>query len=62
MKHKQRCYQQELTSIKTSNESPLHWKKHFPKNCSYLRLYADFEADNEIDIYSIADKTNIIYN
>ena len=33
MKHRQRCDQQEITSIRTSNECHLYWKKkHFHKD------------------------------
>ena len=32
MKHKQKCGKDNITTIKTSNESDLHWKKHFRKN------------------------------
>ena len=44
IKQKQRCEQQEITAIKTSNESHLFWKKHFHKNPFYFRIYAEFEA------------------
>ena len=50
-----------ITTIKTSNESDLHWKKHFHKNPLYFRIYADFEADNEKDNSSIGIKTTNIY-
>ena len=36
-------------------------KKHFHKNPLYFRIYADFEADNEIDNSSIGNKTTNIY-
>ena len=52
-KHKQRSEQQEITSIRTSNESHLYWEKHFQKNPSFFRIIADFEADSEIDNSSI---------
>ena len=42
MKHKQKCGIGNITTIKTSNESHLHWKKHFHKNPLYFRIYADF--------------------
>ena len=61
-KQNQRCEQQELTSIRTSNVSHLYWKKHFHKNPIYFRIYAVFEADNEIDNSSIGSKTTSIYN
>ena len=61
IKHKQKCGEDNITTIKTSNESHLHWKKHFHKNPLYFRIYADFEADNEKDNSSIGNKTTNIY-
>ena len=55
-KHKQRRNQQETTIIRTSNESRLYWKKHFPKNPLYSPIYSDFEDDNEIDTSNIGNK------
>ena len=56
MKHKQPCHQQEITSIKTSNESHIFLKKnHFNKNSLYFRIYADFVADNQTDKSNIAN-------
>ena len=60
-KHKPKCENNDITSIKTSNESYLHWKKHFHKNPLYFRIYADFEADNEKDNSIIGNKTTNIY-
>ena len=61
MKQKQKCGDDNITAIKTSNESHLHWKKHFHKNQLYFRISADLEADNEKDDSSIGNKTTIIY-
>ena len=61
MKHKQKCGDDNITTIKTSNESHLRWKNHFHKNPLYFRIYADFEADNEKDNSSIGNKTTNIY-
>ena len=61
MKHKQKCGDDNITTIRTSNESHLHWKKHFHKNPLYFRIYADFEADNEKDDSIIGNKTTNIY-
>ena len=61
IKHKPKCENNDITSIKTSNESHLHWKKHFHKNPLYFRIYADFEADNEKDNTCIGNKTTNIY-
>ena len=36
-------------------------EKPFHKNPFYFRNYADFEADNEIDISSIGNTTTKIY-
>ena len=47
--HKQKCGDDNITTIKTSSESHLHWKKLFHKNLLYFKVYADFEADNEKD-------------
>ena len=59
--HKQKCGKDNITTLITSNESHLHWKKHFHKNLLYFRIYADFEADNEKDNSSIGIKTTDIY-
>ena len=61
MKHKEKCGDDNITVIKTSNELHLHWKKHFHKNPLYFRIYADFEADNEKDNSIIGNKTTNIY-
>ena len=61
MKHKQNCGDDNITTIKTSNEFHLHWQNHFDKNPLYFRVYADFGADNEKDNSSIGNKTTNIY-
>ena len=61
MKHKQKCGVDNVTTIKTSPDSHLHWKKHFHKNPLYFGIYADFEADNEKDNSSTGNKTTNIY-
>ena len=61
MKHKQKCGEDNITILRTSSESHLHWKNHFHKNKLYFRIYADFEADNEFYISSIGNKTTNIY-
>ena len=53
----QKCGLQDITSIKLSNESHLCWKNRFHKNPLYFRIEADFEPDNEIDGFSIGNKT-----
>ena len=59
--HEPKCENNDITTIRTSSESHIYWKKHFHKNPLYFRVYADFEADNEIDNFSIGNKTTIIY-
>ena len=61
MKHKQKCGEDNITTIRTSPESHLHWKNHFHKIPLYFRIYADFEADNEKDNFIIGNKITIIY-
>ena len=61
IKHKQKCGIDNITTIKTSNESHLQWKKHFHKNPLYFRIYADFEADNQKDNSIVGNKTTNIY-
>ena len=60
MKHKQKCGEDQITTIRTSLESHLHWKNHFHKNPLHFRLFADFEADNETDNSIIGNKTTTI--
>ena len=59
--HKEKCGEDNICTIRTSNESHLCWKKHFHKNPIYFRIYADFEAANEKDDSKIGNKTTIIY-
>ena len=59
--HKPRCENNDITIIRTSPESHLHWKEHFHKNPLYFRTYAVFEADNEKDNSSVRNKTTNIY-
>ena len=59
--HKEKCEDDKICTIRTSNESHLYWKKHFHKNPLYFRIYADFEADNEKDNSNAGDKTTNIY-
>ena len=59
--HKEKCGDDNICTIRTSNESHLYWKKHFHKNPLYFRIYADFEADNEKDNSKIGNKTTNIY-
>ena len=61
MKHKEKCGDDNITVIRTSNELHLHWKKHFHKNPLYFRIYAGFEADNEKDNFIIGNKTTNLY-
>ena len=60
MKHKPKCENNDKTTIRTSNDSHLPWKKHLHKNPLYFRIYADFEAGNEKDNSSVGNKTTDI--
>ena len=59
--HKPNCENNDITTIRTSNEPHLYWKKHFHKNPLFFGIYVDFEADNEKDNSSIGNKTTNIY-
>ena len=59
--HKPKCESSDITTIRTSPESHLHWKHHFLKNPLYFRIYADFEADNEKDNSSVVKITAKTY-
>ena len=61
MTHKKNCDDDNITSIKTSNETHLHWKNHFHKNPLYFRIYADFEADKEEDSSIIGNQITNVY-
>ena len=61
MKHKEKCGDDNITTIKTSNKSHLHWEKYFHKNPLSFRIYADFKADNEKDNKCVGNKTTNIY-
>ena len=47
--HKQKYGDDNMSTLRTSPESYIYWKKHFHKNPLYFSKYADFGADNEID-------------
>ena len=61
MLHEQKSEKNDITTIRTSPDSHLRWKKHFHKNPLYFRIYADFEADNEKDNSRMGNKTTNIY-
>ena len=61
LNHKEKCGDDNICTIRTSNGSHLYWKKHFHKNPLYFRIIADFEADNEVDGSSVGNKTTNIY-
>ena len=61
MTHKPKCENYDITTIRNSSDSHLHWKNHFQKNPLYFSAYADFEVDNEIDKSGIGNKTINIY-
>ena len=59
--HKSKCESNDITLIRTSDESHICWKKHFHRNPLCFRMFAGFEADNEKDKSSIGNKTTNIY-
>ena len=61
MIHKSKYENKDITNIRTSSESHLHWKKHFHNNPLYFRIYADFEADEGKDSSSIGNQTTNLY-
>ena len=61
MKHKPKCENNDITTIRTSLDSHLHQKNRFHKNAKYFRIYADFEADNEKDNSCLGNKITNIY-
>ena len=61
MIRKPNCEKNDITTIRTSIDSHLHWKNHFHKTPIFFRIYADFEVDNEIDNSCIVNKTTDIY-
>ena len=60
-KHKQQCGERDTTSLSLSIRSQIYWNSHFHKNQLYFRIYAEFEANNEIDNSSIGNKATINY-
>ena len=62
IKLKEKCGQnQEITIIRSSDESHIYWKNHFHSNPLYFRVYVDFEAHNQNDNSSIRNKTYNFY-
>ena len=61
MIHKPKSENNDITTIRTSNETHFSWKKHFHRNPFYFGLYADFKALNEKDNSSAGNKTTNIY-
>ena len=54
-------WKQEITAIKTSNDSHLYWKNLFHKNQFYIRIDAGLDSDNDIDSFGIGDETTNVY-
>ena len=61
MKHKPKCENDNITTIRTSPDSHLQWKNHFQKNQLNFRIYADFKADTGEDDSNTGNKTTNIY-
>ena len=49
MLHKPNCENYDISTIRTSKVSHIHWKGHFHKNPLCFRIIADFAADKEIE-------------
>ena len=49
IRHKQKCGDDNITTIRTSNKPHLQWEKQFHRNPLNFRIYADIEADDEKD-------------
>ena len=60
MIHKAKFENNDITTIRTSSESHLYCKQHFQKKSLFFRIYADFEADNEIDNSGTGNETSNI--
>ena len=60
MIHKPKCENYDLTTMSTSSDSHFRWKSPFQKNPFYFRIYAYFEADNEIYNSKTGSKTTNI--
>ena len=58
--HKPKWENNDITTIRFSSESHVHWKEDFHKNPLCFRIYADFEADNEKDKSGIGNRTTNI--
>ena len=58
MIQKPKCENINKTTIRTSPESYIRWKKYFHYNSEYTQI---FEADNEIHNSGIANKTTNVY-
>ena len=61
VKHKPTCEEQDISSIRTANESHQHWKRHFHKSPLYSTNYANFEADSEVENSGQRNKTTNSY-
>ena len=59
--HKEDCGDYDICTLRISSEPHLHWKDHFHKNPLFFRMYADFEAYNEINNSSKVNKTTNFY-
>ena len=59
--HKPKYGNNDITTIRNSSDSHLHWENHFHKNPLNLSIHAEFETDTEVDISSIGNKTTNIF-
>ena len=61
MNGKEKCGDDIICTIRTSSESHIQWNKQFHNKPLYFRIYAVFEADNEIDMSTISNETTNTY-
>ena len=61
MIHNPKSGNKDITTIRTSKESHIYWRKHFHKNPLYFMISANLEADIEEDDTNIGKKTTNFY-
>ena len=61
MIHKPKCENYDITTIRTSSQHHLLSNILFHNSSLCFRIYADFEAGNEVENSSVDNKTTNIY-
>ena len=59
--YKPKCESIDTSTIRTSDESHIYWKKHLLRNPLVFRIHVNCEADNEKGNSSVGKKTTNIY-